>query len=128
MQIISWHPGDVLSGVTQHMAERWSDGAQQTDAPAGYTAWDAAGNQTASRALTAEEAARLAAQSASITADNNRQTLQQRAQAALAANATYLAIASPTAAQVAAQTGRNTRAISGVIRLLLGQLDDTSGT
>lgn len=58
----------------------------------------------------------------------NLPTLQSRAQAALTANATYLAIASPTVAQNTAQTQRLTKECSAVIRLLLGLLDDTTGT
>lgn len=58
----------------------------------------------------------------------NRQTLQQRAQAALAANGTYLAIGSPTAGQNAAQVQALTKQCNGIIRLLLGALDSTTGT
>jgi len=70
------------------------------------------------------------------------QVLRDRAAAALAANvtdqadnATYLAIASPSAAQVAAQVRALTRQsttqareLTAVIRLLLGLLDSTDGT
>ena len=54
--------------------------------------------------------------------------LQTKALAAIAANQTYLAIASPTAAQVAAQVALLTRENTAIIRLLLGQLTSTSGT
>jgi anti-sigma factor RsiW len=72
----------------------------------------------------------------------NEQTLRDRAQAALAANTTdqadnaiYLAIASPSAAQVTAQvraltrqSNTQARELTAVIRLLLGLLDSTDGT
>lgn len=60
--------------------------------------------------------------------DINAVTLRNRATQALAANNTYLGIASPTNAQVVTQVGRLTQECSGMIRLLLGLLDDTTGT
>lgn len=58
----------------------------------------------------------------------NAADLRDKATTALATNVTYLAIASPTNAQVAAQVKVLTRECSALIRLLLNQTDDTSGT
>lgn len=60
--------------------------------------------------------------------ETNSATLRDRAQQALAANATYLALGNPSNAQVVQQVGRLTRECSAVIRLLLGLLDTTDGT
>lgn len=58
----------------------------------------------------------------------NLATLQQRATQALTTNATFQAIASPTNAQIAAQVQALTKECNGIIRLLLGALDATTGT
>ncbi len=60
--------------------------------------------------------------------ETNAQTLRDRAQTALTANATFLAIASPTNAQVLAQTRMLTRECTALIRLALNLLDSTDGT
>lgn len=59
---------------------------------------------------------------------DNAVTLNQRAKAALTANASYLAIATPTTAQVTAQVATLTKECSALIRLLLNQFDSTAGT
>jgi hypothetical protein len=58
----------------------------------------------------------------------NRETIMTRAAQALTANATFLAIANPTNAQVAAQVTKLTRECNGLIRILLDQLQDVSDT
>lgn len=58
----------------------------------------------------------------------NAQTLRDRAAQALAANATFLALVSPTNAQVLAQVQRLTKECSALIRLGQNLLDTTDGT
>lgn len=54
--------------------------------------------------------------------------LRVKADAAIANNATYLAIVGPTAAQAIAQVERLTRQVNAIIRQLTDQLDDLTGT
>lgn len=60
-----------------------------------------------------------------IDEDGNRTTLEQRAANALQTNRDFLALATPTNAQVVAQVKALTRQNNGIIRLLLGRLDGT---
>lgn len=58
----------------------------------------------------------------------NQRDIETKARTALANNATFLAIANPTAAQNGAQAKALTRQVNGLIRLALGQLADVSDT
>ena len=58
----------------------------------------------------------------------NRRTITTKAQTALSANATFLAMSSPTAAQIRTQVNRLTREVNALIRLQLGDLDTTQDT
>lgn len=58
----------------------------------------------------------------------NERQVRSKATAALTVNKTFLAIANPTAAQVAAQTKALTRQTNALIRMLLYQFDDSSDT
>jgi hypothetical protein len=60
------------------------------------------------------------------TPQSNYLQLQQRAAAALAANATFMAIASPTQAQSVAQVKALTRQVNALLRIQLNALSDVS--
>lgn len=116
------------------LREQWSNGTQAGDPAAGYTAWDANGTVTTQRALTTEEAASLAALDTVATQGSNQSALINKAQTAITANGTYIALTNPTAAQTTAQVKMLTRENTAIIKLLLkslgvdGTLDDTNGT
>lgn len=59
-----------------------------------------------------------------ITEEVNEITLRDRAALALEANRTYLAIPSPTAADIRLQVERLTRQNQALIRLVVSVLDD----
>ncbi len=71
------------------------------------------------------QAAITAAAAAFVDLEANRLTLINAAGSALAANATYLAVVTPTNAQVVAQVAALTRQVNGVIRLLLRNFTGT---
>ena len=101
------------------------------DATETVTRWDDAGAQLDQRAYTTAEKADKAARAAAETKQTNKRTVEDRARAALTANATFRALQSPTNAQVLAQVRRLTAECSGLIRLMLNELDtidDTNGT
>jgi len=58
------------------------------------------------------------------TAEANSTTIRTQAEAAMAGNRTFLAIASPTQAQTLAQVKALTRQSQGLIRLALNKFDD----
>jgi hypothetical protein len=76
--------------------------------------YDAAGQPTTAAAV--------------LAANTNLADLTAKIPTALANNATYLAIGSPTNAQVAAQVAALTRQIDALGRIVGGLLDSTAGT
>lgn len=91
-----------------------------------YTSWNMSGVQLTQRAYTAPENAVADLKNAEETATINRATIEEQAATALETNTTFLAIATPTNAQVLAQTKALTRQTNGVIRLLIGRLESAS--
>lgn len=60
--------------------------------------------------------------------DANERSIRDKAKLALTANGDFLALGSPTNAQILAQIRLLTRECNGVIRLLLAELQDVSDT
>lgn len=56
---------------------------------------------------------------------NNRRSIEEQARGALAVNRTYIARATPTPAQTAAQVQALSRQVNGLLRVMLNQLDGT---
>ena len=117
--IRDYYPGGLQSGPALPVLKDQFDTVTQT-----FTTWGTNGVQTGQRAMTAAEITQFAA----AAAIGNHDTLTSRAQAALAANATFQALAAPTNAQVVAQVQLLTKECNALIRLLIGQLDAIAGT
>lgn len=103
----------ILDGV---LVERWDDGSRT------YTSWDANGIQTDRRPYSAQENADADARTEASLEQANESSLHQKAAAALSANATFLALSSPTNAQNAAQVKALTRQCNALIRLAIRDL------
>lgn len=121
-RIETFHIGGFIPAAPQQ------NRAERIDSSTGFTRWDVAGAQVEQRVLSAAESIALQTADASKISIDNGATLKTKAQQALAANATFLAIPTPTAAQNAAQAKALTRQVNGLIRLALGRLDDVSDT
>ena len=115
-------------GASLVFREVWSNGTQTGDPPAGYVATDGGGTVVRQRPLTADETAQLADLDTANLHDGNETTLHGKIAAALAANKTYLALGSPTAAQNTAEIRLLARAWNALALIVTNQLDNTSGT
>jgi hypothetical protein len=98
------------------------------DTTSTVTTWNDAGTLLATRPYTPAETAQVAAEAAEQNRIANKLTIEDRAALALASNETYLAIASPSNAQNAAQIKLLTRECQGLIRLAIKALDSLNGT
>lgn len=90
--------------------------------------YDSNGTVVDSQPFTEEELAMAPAKQAGNQAISNREELLSKAAAALAANSSFLDIASPTNAQAVTQIKALTRQVNALIRLQLNDLNDISGT
>lgn len=100
--------------------------AEVVDLDAGTVTVERDGQVVESRPLTAAE---LDVYVNQPKAEANRTALDEdKATQALATNATFLALASPTHAQTLAQVKALTRENTAIIRLLLNKLDTDEGT
>lgn len=109
--------------VDNILRERYDDVARQ------YTAWNTSGVIVVGpRPYTPQENAATDARIAETTAQTNADSLVSKARTALTNNNTFLAIASPTAAQVATQVKALTRQVNALIKLEIQDLADTTGT
>lgn len=133
-RVIEYHKGGFDAAAPRQNV------ARELDLGAGtVTSWDAKGVLESSRALTADETAALQLAAAKASVLDNDQLVRDRARAALATNATYLAQpaipANPTLAQltaatrvIRAQVDALTRQSTALIKLELADLSDTNGT
>lgn len=87
-----------------------------------YRRFDGTGQQVETRPATDAERAAVTAASA----QTNMDAIRSAATTALDTNRTYLALASPTNAQVAAEVKALAQQVNGIIRLVLGKLDGTN--
>lgn len=97
--------------------EVWADGS--------YTRYADDGSVEETRPLTSDEEAALAAADYQNATSNNDVTIRGRARQAIQNNRTFVGLASPTAAQNAAQIKALTRQMNGLIRLVLQETDET---
>ena len=108
----------------------WTAGVltqQWDDATSTYTQYDpATGALTLSRAYTAQETSAAQARTTDATARTNLDTIMSRMQTAISDNQAFLAIASPTNAQILARVTPLTRQIDGIMRVLGHILDNTN--
>ena len=111
----------------------WNDAGvltqQWDDSTSTYTQYDpTTGALTLTRAYTAAETAQAQTRATVGAALGNLTGLQTKAQNAQNNNAAYLALASPTNAQVVAQVAALTRQCNALIKLEVQDLTSTTGT
>ena len=129
MGLTIYYPGGYEAAApAQNIAEQWNDATQTV------TAWDVNGNVTASRPYNLAELWALTAEQAEQGLATNRTALQQKANAALAGNQTFLALTPTFPLTVAeqqalvAQVAALTRQVNALVYLQLQEFSSTTGT
>ena len=107
---------------TTQIAQEWNDATQT------YTQFAKDGTVITTRPYTAAEIAQANASAAFVTATSNQATITANALAHLPTNISYLAVAVPSTAQVAAQLNAITKAVNALIYLVNEQFTTTQGT
>jgi hypothetical protein len=109
--------------------QQWTNATQQSDpTPAGFTAWDANGNVTTTRALTAGEIAQLAAQDGVAASTANQSAITANVQAHQTTLLAWVAANPNGAVLTAAQTLVLAKMLIGLCNLLLDEFGSTTGT
>lgn len=123
-------------GGYESAAPMFNQWRQWNDATQTYTEWDTSGNVITTRPYNAQEIAAYNAQQAVVALAANQATLQQKANAALATNQTFLTNAATvtypltTTEQTALvnQVAALTRQVNALIYLTLQEFSSTTGT
>ena len=118
MSSVEYHMGGFIPSAPAQNKSREIDSAGNT-----VTTWDKNGVQLQRRALSASERTIADAADAASVRLANESTLRAKAQAALAANNAYIALASPTAAQTTAHCKTLSKECNALIRLVQGIFD-----
>lgn len=120
MLLLSLYPDVMSYRISGLLAEQRDDAARQ------FVVYASDGSTViATEAYDAAENAAATVRAAAAVAATNEQTLRNQAMQARATNDTFLGIASPTNAQIAAQVKALTRQNNGLIRLVLRRFDST---
>lgn len=121
--LTTYYPGGVIQGaLAQNRSEQWDTTA------ATYTHWNPDGTVASTRAMTASETVYVNDAIVPATFSTNQQAIIAKAWTAVQANAAFLAIPNPTAAQAIAQVGILTKECTALIRLILGSFETPSDT
>lgn len=109
--------------------QTWKAGVlirEEDDVARTVTRWNDDGSNPQTRPYTAEENARADASAAEQTLTDNETSIRGKLRLALDTNNTYLALATPTAAQTTAQVKALSRMVNGLIRLANRSLESDS--
>lgn len=114
--------GSVEEWADSRLIAKWDDVART------FTRWDENGVQIEQRVYTQWENEQADLREGAEALSTNERTLRDRATSALANNADYLDLVSPSNAQALAQIRSLTKQMNALIRLTVNQLADIADT